>query len=327
MARRRARGDPLMRAVVYTAPLTLELRDEPDPTPGRDEVLVHVRAVGICGSELEGFRSQSPFRVPPLVMGHEIAGVRAEDGQPVAINPLIACGTCDLCLRGLRNVCRHRTLVGIQRAGGFAERVAVPASCCVALPDGMAFETAALTEPLANAVHALGLAQRHDPQPRRVGVIGAGMLGLATALVAQRFGVREVAISDLSSERLTAALAAGVPEAGQQLEGEFDVIFDAVGSPATRAASVAQVRPGGSAVWIGLHGADAGFDGLALIRGERRVLGTFAYLERDFLAALEFAGELGVPPWVATEPLDDGVDVFHALLERPPANAKTLLVP
>ncbi len=316
-----------MRAIVYTAPLTLELRDEPEPEPGRGEVLVDVRAVGICGSELEGFRSQSPFRVPPLIMGHEIAGVRLEDGQPVSINPLIACATCDLCLRGLRNVCRRRALVGIQRPGGFAERVAVPASCCVPLPDGMGFEAAALAEPLANAVHAFGLAQRHDPQPRRVGVIGAGTLGLATALVAQRFGVREVAISDLSPERLTAALAAGVPEAGERLDGEFDVIFDAVGSAATRAASVAQVRPAGSAVWIGLHGPEAGFDGLGLIRGERRVLGTFAYLERDFLAALDFARELGAPPWVATAPLDDGVDVFHALLERPPAHAKTLLVP
>jgi 2-desacetyl-2-hydroxyethyl bacteriochlorophyllide A dehydrogenase len=316
-----------MRAIVYTAPLTLELRDEREPEPEPGDVLVDVRAVGICGSELEGFRSQSPFRVPPLVMGHEIAGLRVEDGQPVAINPLIACGACDLCLRGLRNVCRHRTLVGIQRAGGFAERVAVPASCCVPLPDGMPFEAAALAEPLANAIHAFGLAQRHDPQPRRVGVIGAGTLGLATALVARRFGVGDVAISDLSPERLEAASAAGVPEAGEQLTGEFDVIFDAVGSAATRAASVAQVRPAGSAIWIGLHGADAGFDGLALIRGERRVLGTFAYLERDFHAALEMASELGIPPWVTTAPLDEGVGVFHALLGRPPAHAKTLLIP
>jgi 2-desacetyl-2-hydroxyethyl bacteriochlorophyllide A dehydrogenase len=316
-----------MRAIVYTAPLTLELRDEPEPEPADGEVVVEVAAVGICGSELEGFRSQSPFRVPPLIMGHELAGVRVDTRARVVINPLIACGRCDLCLRGARNVCRERKLVGIQRAGGFAERVAVPESCCVHVPDGVPLEAAALTEPLANAFHALRLAQHHEAQPRRAGVIGAGTLGLASALVALRCGVRDVSISDLSAERLEAALHAGVRQAGARLEGEFDVIFDTVGSAATRAASVAQLRPGGSAVWVGLHEADAGFDGLGLIRNEQRVLGTFAYTDRDFLAALEFAAELGVPDWLTTAPLDDGVDVFHALLERPAPHAKTLLIP
>lgn len=317
-----------MRAIVYTAPLTLEHRaEQPEPVAGPGEVVVEVRAVGICGSELEGFRSQSPFRVPPLVMGHELAGVRLDTGERVTVNPLIACGQCDRCLRGLRNVCRTRALVGIQRDGGFAERVAVPERCCVPLPDGVSFADGALVEPVANAVHALALAQAHEPQPARVGVIGAGMLGLATALVAQRLGVEQVVITDLSSERLETARAAGVAHTAERLDGEFDVIVDAVGSAATRATSTELLVPGGSAVWIGLHGADAGFDGLALIRGERRVLGTFAYLERDFARALEIVAQLDTSTWVRDEPLEDGVEVFLDLLERPPAHAKTLLVP
>jgi threonine dehydrogenase-like Zn-dependent dehydrogenase len=316
-----------MRAMVYTAPLTLEVRDEPEPQPAPGEVVIEVQAVGICGSELEGFRSQSPFRVPPLIMGHELAGVRADTGERVAINPLIACGRCDMCLRGARNVCRERRLVGVHRAGGFAERVAVPAACCVPVPDGVPIETAALAEPVANAVHALRLAQGVDPQPRRIGVIGAGMLGLASALVALRHGIRDVAICDLSVERLEAAARAGVPMTAERLEGEFDVIFDAVGTPGTRAASVAQLRPGGTAVWIGLHAPDAGFDALGLIRGEQRVLGTFAYAERDFDSALAMVADLGMVPWATTVPLEEGVGAFHALLERPAAHAKTILVP
>lgn len=317
-----------MRAIVYTAPLTLEHRvDQPEPVAGPGEVVVEVKAVGICGSELEGFRSQSPFRVPPLVMGHELAGVRLDTGARVTVNPLIACGRCDRCLRGLRNVCRTRALVGVQRDGGFAERVALPEACCVPLPDDVSFADGALVEPVANAVHALGLAQAHDPQPTRVGVIGAGMLGLATALVAQRLGVAEVVICDLSQERLETARTAGVAHAAPRLEGEFDVIVDAVGSAQTRADAAALLVPGGSAVWIGLHGADAGFDGLALIRGEQRVLGTFAYLERDFMRALEIVAQLDTSAWVRSEPLDAGVEVFLDLLERPPAHAKTLLVP
>lgn len=317
-----------MRAIVYTAPLTLEHRaDQPEPVAGPGEVVVEVKAVGICGSELEGFRSQSPFRVPPLVMGHEFAGVRLDTGARVTVNPLIACGHCDRCLRGLRNVCRTRALVGVQRDGGFAERVAVPEACCVPLPDDVSFADGALVEPVANAVHALALAQAHDPQPARVGVIGAGMLGLATALVAQRLGVPEVVITDLSEERLETARAAGVPNTAPRLTGEFDVIVDAVGSAQTRADAAALLVPGGSAVWIGLHGADAGFDGLALIRGEKRVLGTFAYLERDFARALEIVAQLDTSAWVSSEPLDAGAGVFLDLLERPPAHAKTLLVP
>lgn len=315
-----------MRAMVYTAPLELAMQDVPEPVPAPGEVLVEVRAAGICGSELEGFRSQSPFRVPPLIMGHELAGIRADTGEPVAINPLTSCGACDLCLRGLSNVCRRRALLGIQRAGGFAERVAVPEGCLHPLPAGMSFEQGALAEPLANGVHAMRLAQEHDPQPRRVGVIGAGMLGLAVGIVARRQGVREVAICDTSDDRLTTAQTEGLRPAGSRLEGEFDVVFDAVGSAATRRSSVERLRPGGSTVWIGLHGPDAGFDGLDLIRGERRVLGTFAYVDRDFRAGLELAGELE-PRWLATRPLDDGVRTFRTLLAGPAAATKTVLVP
>lgn len=271
-----------MRALVYTAPLTLELRDEPEPQPSAHEVVVRVAAAGICGSELEGFRSQSPFRVPPLIMGHEIAGVRDDTGEPVAVNPLVSCGHCDLCLRGRQNICRGRALVGVQRAGGFAERVAVPERCLYPIPPGLSLERAALAEPLANAVHALRLCQEADPQPERIGIIGAGMLGLAVGIVARVHGVPRVTICDLSTERLETARRAGLDAAEGPLAGEFDAVFDAVGSEATRRDSLARLRPGGTAVWIGLHGPEPGFDALALIRAEQRVLGTFAYVDRDW---------------------------------------------
>jgi threonine dehydrogenase-like Zn-dependent dehydrogenase len=316
-----------MQALVYSAPLTLDIQDVPEPTPAAGEVVIEVEAVGICGSELEGFRSQSPFRVPPLIMGHEFAGRRLDDGTRVAVNPLLACGSCDLCLRGLRNVCRRRELLGVHRPGGFAERVAVPEGSCVPVPDGLSAQRAALAEPLANAIHAWRLALSQDPGPVRVGVIGAGMLGLACALVALHGGVPDVSIADLSAERLASASVAGVPHAGDALDGEFDVVFDAVGSEQTRAASIERLRPGGHAVWIGLHAAKAQFDGPAFIRGEKRVLATFAYLERDFAAAIDLACALDDTPWVATSALAGGVEAFQALLDGPGNATKTLLLP
>ncbi|MDO8187880.1 alcohol dehydrogenase catalytic domain-containing protein [Conexibacter sp. JD483] len=312
-----------MQAIVYTAPLTLELQDVPEPVAGDGEVLVEVRAVGICGSELEGFKSQSPFRVPPLIMGHELAGVRLDTGEAVAVNPLISCGRCDLCLRGEANLCRTRALLGVHRAGGFAERVAVPERCLHPAGD-LSPERAALAEPLANAFHALRLAQRHDPQPQRVGVIGAGTLGLASALVAKHLGVPEVIVCDLSDDRLATAARAGIT-AERELTGEFDVVVDAVGSAGTRRIAAERLRPGGSAVWIGLHEPDAGFDGLALVRAEQRVLGTFAYVDRDFRAALALLPSLPTE-WVTSVPLREGVEAFMELVDGPGAAAKTLLV-
>lgn len=313
-----------MQAIVYTAPLTLELQDVPEPAPAAGEIVVEVRVAGICGSELEGFKSQSPFRVPPLIMGHELAGIRTDTGEAVAINPLISCRACDLCLRGQGNLCRTRALLGVHRAGGFAERVSVPERCLHAVGD-MPLELAALAEPLANAFHALRLAQEQDPSPVRVGVIGAGTLGLATALVARHQGAAEVVICDLSAERLEAAARAGITTSEDGLHGEFDVIVDAVGGAATRRMSAERLRPGGTVIWLGLHESDAGVDGLDLTRRELRVLGTFAYADRDFRAALAILPALEVD-WTTTAPLSDGVDAFMELVAGPGAATKTLLV-
>jgi threonine dehydrogenase-like Zn-dependent dehydrogenase len=315
-----------VKAIVYTAPLELQLLDVPEPEPQNGEVIVHVNAVGICGSEVEGFASQSPIRMPPLIMGHEFAGVRDDTGEHVVVNPVVSCGRCDLCLRGHANLCRKRAVVGIHRSGGFAERVAVPERNCYRLPPDVPFVRGALVEPVACAVHAFRLALEHDVLARRMGVIGAGTLGLASAIVGLKRGIPEVAVSDLSPERLETARRAGVEQVGLRLEGEFDIILDAVGSEPTRAMSVEQLRPGGAAVWIGLHHRAPGFDGRDLVRGEKRVLGTFAYRDDDFRAAIDLAAALD-GNWVATYPLADGVRVFRSLVEQVPAATKSLLLP
>lgn len=314
-----------MKAIVYTAPLELELLDVDEPSPGPGEVLVDVDAVGICGSELEGFANQSPFRVPPLIMGHEFSGRRVDTGEPVVINPLVSCWRCDMCLRGQPNLCRDRGIIGIHRSGGFAERVAVPERNCYALPADLPHVNAALVEPIANAVHAFRLATQLDALPGRVGVIGGGTLGFLTALQALDRGIDDVMLTDLEPGRRRVAESAGVPRVGEELDGEFDVVFDAVGSAGTRRAALERVRPGGVCVWIGLHESDAGFDGLDLIRNEQRVTGTFCYHDVDYRAAIVSAADLR-PEWIRTVPLDEGVETFHGLLEHTPPEPKTVLL-
>ncbi len=317
-----------MRALVFTAPGTLELLDVPEPEPAPGEVVVQVRAAGICGSELHGARSPG-FRKPPLIMGHEFAGVTAA-GEPVVVNPILSCGHCGPCQRGLRHVCAERQIIGVHRAGGFAERVAVPASALRPLPPGLPWETAALIEPAANAVHAWNRAGEalgaDGAKGARVGVIGCGAIGLMCVAMAVSSGAERVEVTDLSPARLATAQRLGAAAGGSALEGEYDVVFDAVGSAATRTASVARQRPGGTAVWLGLAGPDPGFDANALVRSEKRVLGSFAYGDGEFARAMTLTREWDLT-WAADYPLAAGAGIFTHLMNGGLQPVKALLRP
>jgi len=300
-----------MKALVYTAPLELRVMDVDEPQPGQGEVVIHVKSAGICGSELEGVRSRSPFRVPPLIMGHEFGGERVDTGEAVVVNPIASCTTCDLCLLGQGNLCRSRAVVGIHRAGGFAEFVAVPERNLHSMPAGMSWAQAALVEPVANGVHAWRLVAARTPA--RVGIFGAGPIGLVCLVVARNSAAVEVCVADLAESRLEIARQLGAASTGRELSGEFDLVIDAVGAPATRRASVASLRPGGVAVWLGLHSDEPSFDALDLIRGEKSVLGSFAYSDADFRRAIGIAAAID-PSWVAPFPLDRGAEIFTELM-------------
>ncbi len=311
-----------MRALVYTAPSTVELLEVLEPVPRADEVLLTVVAAGICGSELHGIKSPG-FRTPPLVMGHEFAGTTS-DGRRVIVNPLISCGRCDLCTSGRSHLCRTRAILGVHRPGGFAERVAVPNDAIHELPYSMSWEVAAVVEPVASAVHAwrlVGAVRR-----ARVAVIGAGAIGLVCLLVACAGEVESVFVADPSEARLRIALRLGAAGCGPELVGEFDVIIDAVGLPVTHRASVMHLRPGGTAVWLGLIDAEAGFDATDLIRLEKRVLGSFAYTDEEFAQAIEQAQRFDLD-WVDSFPLSEGPAIFGELMNGRTDVVKALLRP
>jgi threonine dehydrogenase-like Zn-dependent dehydrogenase len=317
-----------VKALVFTAPGTVELLDVPEPDPAPGDVLVQVRAAGICGSELHGARRPG-FRKPPLIMGHELAGVSAE-GTAVVINPILSCGRCAECQRGLRHVCRNREIIGVHRAGGFAERVAVPASALRPVPPGLSWEAAVLIEPAANAVHAWnqagGALGASGAKGARVAVIGCGAIGLLCAAMALSGGAGRVDVTDLSPARLAAAQRLGAGAAGPSLAGEYDVVIDAVGSAATRAASVAHQRPGGVAIWLGLAGEEAGFDANALVRSEKRVLGSFAYRDEEFAHAMALIRDWDLT-WAAAYPLAAGAEIFTGLMNGGLHPVKALLRP
>lgn len=314
-----------MQALVYTAPLELKVLSVDAPEPTADQTVIKVAAAGICGSEIEGFVNRSPFRVPPLIMGHEFSGY-APDGTLVTVNPLVNCGVCDMCVRGMPNVCRVREILGIQQPGGFAELVAVPTRCVVPLPPGTTALQGAFVEPTANGVHALRLIREHDPLPVRIGVIGIGPLGYAVLAAAKSGGTPFLAAADGYVPRREWAERLGVDEVGEGLSGEFDAIVDTVGTAKTRAESVALVRPGGTAVWMGLHGPEDSVDGQAMIRTEKRIITSFCYSPADFTAATNVVGGLG-EGWGESASLADGVEAFIGLTKGPVESLKTFLLP
>jgi threonine dehydrogenase-like Zn-dependent dehydrogenase len=311
-----------MKALVFTDLGVVKIQEVPDVAAGEGEAVVVVDRAGICGSELHGI-STPGFRVPPLIMGHEFVG-HTSDGRRVAVNPLTSCGECDLCALGKPQLCRSRSLLGIHKSGGFAERVVVPEGSIHELPVDLEFDRAALIEPLANAVHAWNLAGA--PKGLRVGVLGCGPIGLACVEMARYGGAANVTATDLSETRRIVAEKVGADVVGETLEGEFDVIFDAVGSAATHQSSVDHLISGGTTVWLGLASPNPGFDAMSIVRLEKNIRGSFAYSDKEFAKAIDIAPNLDLS-WSTTYPLDQGVEIFTALMNGETTPIKALLQP
>src|SRR6266403_5884146 len=179
-----------MKALLLSSYKNLELADLPAPSPAPDEVLIRVAACGICGSDVHGYDGSSGRRIPPIVMGHEAAGVIAAvgtsvktfaPGDRVTFDSTVYCGECPNCRRGNVNLCDRRQVLGVscgdyRRAGAFAEFVAVPARILYRLPESLSFAEAAMLEAVAVAIHAVSLVPVAKGSSALV--LGAGTIGL-----------------------------------------------------------------------------------------------------------------------------------------------------
>lgn len=314
-----------MKALVYTAPHRLELRDVEMPQPAPGEVLIHIEACGICGSDMHAWHGKDERRPAPLILGHEAVGTivgGARAGQRVAINPLVTCQSCADCTSGRDNLCRQRQIISMApRQGAFGGYVAMPERNLLAVPDHVTPTVAALTEPLACGWHAVRLAARALQKPiveATVLVIGGGAIGLGSALALSARGVRDIWLAETNLQRHKALQQCGAfkifDPAGQPGPGDgaADLVVDAVGYAATRAAACRAVKGGGVIVHIGLGEAEGGIDVRRLTLQEVTLLGTYTYSAEDFrdTAAAIFAGDLGTLDWPEVRPLADGPAAF-----------------
>lgn len=338
-----------MRVLLYPEFERLEM-SEVAPAPLRaDEVRLRVAACGICGSELESMKTRSPRRPPPLVMGHEFCGTIAElgaevtgwsAGTRVVSNSLVPCGRCRRCTRGDTHLCAQRQIFGMHRPGAFAEYVNVPARCLLPWPENLPAEAACLAEPLGNGVHVVNLT-RHLPAQTAL-VIGAGPIGLFCQQALQVLRGARVFVADLSPERLEVARRLGAARVINPREEDVakivlaetdgegaDLSVDAVGATPTKKSSLDALRPGGAAVWIGLHENALTFDTYGLTLPEKQVLGTYAAKLDELKTALDLmaSGRVETASWVQRFPLTEGVEAFQRMLAARGADIKAVLCP
>jgi threonine dehydrogenase-like Zn-dependent dehydrogenase len=327
----------MMKTAVWTAPESIVIEERSVPEPGTGEVRLRVEAVGICGSELEGYLGHNSLRVPPLVMGHEASGVveavgpgagRYSVGQRAVINPLLFCGSCRSCLSGLTQLCVKRQIIGIHRPGAFAEYVVVPESAIVPISDGLSAERASLAEPLACSLRAARRAMERHPFSA-VAVLGAGGIGILSAMVARILGASDVLVADTNEERLAMVRGLGfnltanpktesLEDAVRRhfAEKGIDVVIDAAGFQPTRESALRSVNPGGTFMNIGLGIDETRLPINHLIRSEIAVLGSFCYTARDFADAVDLLeqGKITEEGWTEICRLEDADRAFKLLV-------------
>jgi L-iditol 2-dehydrogenase len=311
------------------------------PTPGPGQALVSVRAAGICGTDVHATQGLFPW-TPPMVMGHEYTGVVQDVGagvskrligRAVACEPSYGCGTCGECAEGRVSQCPRCT-----RVGGFAERVALPMANLHALPRGLDPITAAMTEPAACCL--AGLEQFAIPRGATVLVIGGGIMGLLTMVLAGRRGAKRLLLSDPIPERRAMAKRLGaavtIDPTTESLQARVDeltsgrgadVVCEAVGKPELVAAALALVRPTGVLQLVGVNpkGSRLPLDLWDVHYREIRIHGAFGR-GRSFRRALALMPKLGVKPLVTAKfPLAKIEDAFaHAAAGR---GVKTIITP
>jgi L-iditol 2-dehydrogenase len=266
-----------MKAAALTAIRSIEMVELPVPTPGPGEVLVRLRAVGICGSDVHYFadgRIGDAVVKFPYVLGHEPAGEVValgagvsglQPGDRVALEPALSCGHCEMCLVGRPNCCPSVRFLGSPPVPGvYAEYHVFTAHQCVPIPANVSFEAAATLEPLAVGVHAVNLGKVRPGD--RVAIIGCGPIGIVTAMAARQAGATFIAMTDPIPERRAFAKAYADlvldPSAGdvvkpiQTAAGQIDVAFEAVGVQEAIDDTTMVVKPGGTAVIVGIPAVD-----------------------------------------------------------------------
>ncbi len=340
-----------MKALLLSEYRRLELKDLATPQPGPGELLVGVAACGICGSDVHGYDGSSGRRIPPIVMGHEAAGLVASvgegvsgfsEGDRVTFDSTVYCGRCSNCNRGEINLCDRREVLGVscgdyRRAGAFAEFVVVPARIIHRLPENLPYHEAALLEAVAVALHAVSLAPVAPDSTALV--VGAGTIGLLLQQALRVAGCSRVFVADVDNTRLalsqklgaTATASENVREKISQLTNGIgvDLAVEAVGKSESIGTAIDCVRKGGTVILVGNVTPQVTIPLQKVVSRQISLQGSCASAG-EYPRAIELvsSGRIQVAPLItAVAPLADGPQWFERLYAREPNLMKVVLTP
>jgi L-iditol 2-dehydrogenase len=343
-----------MKALLLVDRKKLELTDLPIPPVGPRDLLVRVAACGICGSDVHGYDGSTGRRIPPIVMGHEAAGVIEQIGADVhgfsrgdriTFDSTISCGDCDFCRAGRVNLCDRRRVLGVscgeyRQHGCFAEFVTIPERIAYRLPDGLAFEQAAMIEAVSIALHAIGRAPPNRGDT--IVVIGAGMIGQLIVQALRTTECGKIIAVDLDDRRLAQArqfgaddvINAGTPDLLKQIQDftsgrRADAAYEVVGAPESFATVVSSVRKGGTITLVGNVAPKVELALQTVVTRELTLFGSCAS-SGEYPACLDLLrrGRINVKPLIsAVAPLAEGPAWFERLYDREPGLMKVILKP
>jgi len=343
-----------MKALVLEEYNKFVYKEMPIPEIGENQVLVEVKACGICGSDVHGMDGSSGRRIPPIVMGHEASGIivkkgaRVRDfseGERVTFDSTIYCGECFYCRQGLINLCDNRRVLGVspkeyRQHGAFAEYVAVPDHVLYRLPDGISFEQAAMVEPVSIAFHAVTLTpiSLNDSAV----VIGAGMVGIFVIQALRAAGCGKVIAVDLEKNKLDLALQLGadyVLQAGQIDVAEevrkltdnrgAAIALEVVGNTAAVNTAISSLRKGGALTIVGNLASTVEFPLQEVVTRQIRVQGSCSSCG-EYPACLDMIarGTIKVDALIShMAPLAEGAEWFERLYNREQGLMKVILAP
>jgi len=343
-----------MKALVLEEYNKLVYKDMPVPGISETEVLIEVKACGICGSDVHGMDGSSGRRHTPLIMGHEASGIivaRGEqvssfsEGDRVTFDSTIYCGKCFYCRKGLINLCDNRRVLGVspkeyRQHGAFAQYVVVPEHILYRLPDGLSFEQAAMVEPVSIAFHAVNLTpiSLNDS----VVVIGAGMVGLFVVQALRAAGCGTIIAVDIEQSKLDTALKLGadhgllagavdVPEAVRGLTENHGAALavEVVGNTAAVNTAISSLRKGGSLTIVGNLSPTVEFPLQEVVTRQISVNGSCSSCG-EYPACLDLIarGVINVDEMISkVAPLAEGADWFRRLYNQEKGLKKVILQP
>ena len=300
-----------MRQQLMTRPKQITFRTVPAPKPGPDQVLVKIKKLGVCGSDIHVYHGTHPYTSYPVTQGHEVSGqivalgdyVRdLEVGQPVTIEPQVFCGRCYPCLHGKYNLCENLKVMGFQTTGTASEYFAVDSSKVTPLPQGMTYSQGAMLEPLAVTVHA---AKRFpDLRGARAVVLGCGPIGILLIQSLKALGAAQVLATDISDARLALAKELGADVTVNTAKEDYaaallaafgpdkaDVIYECAGSDITMDQAIQNARKGSTIILVAVFGKRANVDLAKLNDSELDLNTSMMYRHEDFVDAIRMVQE------------------------------------